>query len=467
MGRSVAAIVKDIGFGVSQLLTGIVVNGAWLADGAEALAISAVSAALVKDFHIDDVQSGTLTSVVYLGALIGTLFSGILGDIVGRRLPILLSYPVIVFFSLLSAASQNFCVMLALRLFVGFGFGLGQPNAIALLVEVTPPRWRIVNTGLAQVAFALGELFCCLVLWLDDPTMTNVSWPLVLRWNALPAGMFFFLSMAFLTESPEFLALSSPSLAQASLESMALQNGQQVSCDIDCEGEGWSSFDARGRPRKFKTVTEQLTIVFGPKMLWTTLGLGWIYFCYNLVNYGCFFAFPQVLPHMHLGTTPVAALAVGALWEIPCDFFGVLCGMYMPRKHALSIYFVGQIISAGLFMYGNGSSSSAFLLAGYFGLKGFPQIGSVVLFVYAAESYPVEARATGTAVVLGVGRLGAILSSVVYGAIWEAYGTSQPFFQLSIALTMMSMAATACLPESRPRLGEEIGDEGEPIARKT
>lgn len=466
MGRSVAAIVKDIGFGVSQLWTGFVVNGAFFADGAEALAISAVSAALVKDFHIDNVQSGVLTSVVYLGALIGTLFSGVLGDMVGRRPPILFSYPVIIVFSLLSAASHGFKVLLALRLFVGLGFGLGQPNAIALLVECTPPKWRVLNTGLAQVAFALGELFCCLVLWLEDPTMSNVMWPSVLRWSALPAGIFLLLSMTFLRESPAFLALSSPSLAQASLESMALQNGQQVSCDVDGPGEGWSSFDARGRPANFKTAAEQLTIVFGPMMLWTTLGLCWVCFCYNLVIYGCFFAFPQILPHMHVGMTPVAVLAMGALWEIPCDFLGVYLGLHLPRKHALSIYFVGQIISAGLFMYGSGSSSSAFLLLGYYGLKGFPQIGAVVLYVYAAELYPVEARATGTAAVMGIGRLGAILSSVVYGAMWEAYGTSQAFFQLSIALTVTSMAATAFLPESRPWLGVGIEDEGEPIAPK-
>jgi len=464
MGRSVAAIIKDIGFGVSQIRTGIVVNGAWLADGAEALAISAVAASLVKDFHIDKVQSGTLQSVVYLGAFIGSLCSGILGDIVGRRLPIILSYPVIIFFSLLSATSQSFYVLLAIRLFVGFGFGLGQPNAVALLVEITPPKWRILNQGLAQVAFAIGELFCCLILWFDDPTLTNVSWQSVLMWNALPAGVFFFSSIAFLSESPEFLALSSPSLAKNNLEKMALQNGVEVSCDIDIQGAGWSSFDARGRPPK--TVTEQLLIVFGPRMLMNTLALCWVCFCYHLVLYGCFFAFPQVLPHMNVGMTPAAALAVGALWEIPCDFLGVLCGMQLPRKQALSIYFVGQILAAGLFIHGESSVNSTCLLAGYYGLKGFPQIGGVVLYVYAAELYPVEARATGTSVALGVGRIGATLASVVYGAMWDAYGKSQPFFQLSIALTITSMAAAALLPETRPWARQEVGDEGEPIAPK-
>jgi MFS family permease len=110
------------------------------------------------------VQTVTLTSVAYLGALVGTVFSGVLGDIVGRRLPILLSYPVIILFSLLSAPSHSFHALLAIRLFVGLGFGLGQPNAITLLVEVTPPKWRILNQGLAQVAFALGELFCCIII---------------------------------------------------------------------------------------------------------------------------------------------------------------------------------------------------------------------------------------------------------------------------------------------------------------
>ena len=50
----------------------------------------------------------------------------------------------------------------------------------------------------------------------------------------------------------------------------------------------------------------------------------------------------------------------------------------------------------------------------FLGNKLFPQMGSVSLFVLAAESFETRIRATGTALALGVGRLGACLAPVVY-----------------------------------------------------
>lgn len=457
MGRSVPAIINDIGFGVSQLRTSCIVNGAWLADGAEALAISAVATELVKYFHITEVESGTLTSIVYLGTLIGTVFSGFLGDILGRRLPILLSYPVIIAFSLLSANVTTFQILIAVRLFVGLGFGLGQPNAITLLVEVTPPKWRIFNQGLAQVFFALGELFCCAIIWLHDPSMQSVDWRALLVWGAVPAAAFLLLSLASLPESPEFLALSKPDEAKASLEAMALQNGKEVAIDLDCQGEGWSSFDSRASPQK--PVLEQVSIVFGSNLILNTIAVAWICFCYNLIVYGCFFAFPQVLPKLNVGMSAVGFLASGALFEIPCDAIGVFLGTRLPRRQQLMVFLIGLCVAAGVFMVGMKTTNPTCLLIGYFGLKGFPQIGSLALYVFAAELYPVEARSTGVSMVTGLGRIGAILASVVYGAIIEMYGQPQQFFQLSMLLIFSCMGAVAFLPETRPWASE--ADESE------
>lgn len=56
------------------------------------------------------------------------------------------------------------------------------------------------------------------------------------------------------------------------------------------------------------------------------------------------------------------------------------------------------------------------------GCKFFPQTGSIALFVLIAESFAAPVRATGTAVVLGVGRLGASLAPVVY-APWRTKGS--------------------------------------------
>ncbi|CAE8585887.1 unnamed protein product [Polarella glacialis] len=125
------------------------------------------------------------------------------------------------------------------------------------------------------------------------------------------------------------------------------------------------------------------------------------------------------------------------------DLIGLWAGVCLPRY----IYFAGIALSSALFAGGGSFStwSSSALWLGYYGIKGFPQIGSISLYTFAAESYPVAARATGTAVVIGVGRIGAVLAPLVYQGLHDATGSHQAFFILVAAL-----AAFSALPALAP-----------------
>ena len=52
----------------------------------------------------------------------------------------------------------------------------------------------------------------------------------------------------------------------------------------------------------------------------------------------------------------------------------------------------------------------------YWGCKFFPQTGSIALYVLVVESFDAPVRATGSALVLGLGRLGASVAPVFYEA---------------------------------------------------
>lgn len=457
--RTVEDVVEDLGFGRSQLCANVLVNGAWLADGSEALAISALTRPLTAEWELSSTQQGSLSAVVYLGTLVGNIASGWLGDARGRRSPILLCYPIIVVFSLLSGCSQHVWQLLCFRFFVGFGFGVGQPAAVALLVEVSPVRWRMLNQGLAQVAFALGELFCCLLLWLDDPSMRNLHWRMLLVAGAIPAAAFWLLSWRFLAESPAHLALRDPAEATKVLDDMRRANGRE---------EASIEFVAKP-PLQELPVLQQLRRAFRGRLLWRTLLLCFICFSYNLTVYGAFFALPQLLPNMNVGMSPAAVLAVGALVEIPFDLLGVLLGGLVSRKAALGASFVFVAASLALFSSasapGEGADAPFALRVGYYGLKGFPQVSSLILYVYASELYPVAVRATGTATVMGFGRLGAISSSLVYEWLLEGTGKPATFFVVAAWLTALSAIAILPLPETSPggRKAFDLEDEEEEI----
>ena len=72
--RSVSAVIEDIGYGPSQFITSFVVNGSWLADGAELLVLSSISASLSDDWKLTAIQQGWLMCLGKRGAVELMLF---------------------------------------------------------------------------------------------------------------------------------------------------------------------------------------------------------------------------------------------------------------------------------------------------------------------------------------------------------------------------------------------------------
>ncbi|CAK9098786.1 Putative transporter svop-1 [Durusdinium trenchii] len=255
-----------------------------------------ISTILATDWDLSPLQQGVLLSSVYVGVLMGNLMSGWVGDRLGRRSAVLLSFPIIALLSVASSLANGFWVLLPLRYFVGFGFGLGQPSAIAILMEVSPGRYRPLNQALAQIAFALGELYCCLVMWFDDPRMIHLHWRTLLVANAVPAVLFWLASWAQLQESPVFSAINGkPEEAHEALDKMRRLNGKpDHSIDFAEASAGVSAVPEQGRLSQLPPGR--------------TAALCIVCFCYNITIYGAFTAFPQLIPRLLNQETQSAAL---------------------------------------------------------------------------------------------------------------------------------------------------------------
>mmetsp|Transcript_14239 Transcript_14239/g.31558 ORF Transcript_14239/g.31558 Transcript_14239/m.31558 type:complete len:477 (-) Transcript_14239:179-1609(-) len=429
--RSISDVIESIGYGPAQIVTCFLVNGSWLADGCELLVLSSINTILATEWGLSPLQKGLLLSSVYVGVLLGNLLSGWVGDTMGRRKAVLMCFPLIAILSAASAWASGFWMLLPLRFFVGFGFGLGQPSAVAILMEISPTRHRPINQAFAQVAFAIGELYCCMVMWLDDPSMKHLNWRMLLLANTAPAILFWLLSSLYLKESPVFAAASG-NLQEAhdTLHEMRRLNGKE---DVNIDFERTSESSPQGRLSQLPAGR--------------SVALCIVCFCYNLTIYGTFTAFPQLVPRlMHSETeSAVLELAKGACLEIPGDLFGLLFALSLPRKWVLYLYFIGTATSSVLFASGTEQG----LILGFYGNKLFPQMGSVSLFVLAAESFDTQIRATGTALALGVGRLGACLAPMVYEFTTNSFGTYQAFFHMSSILLILCLIFTAAfIPET-------------------
>lgn len=440
-------VVEKIGFGLAQVRAIVLGGGVWLADGAELLLIGTVTRAVSNEWHLNSWQRGFVVSIVFVGILLGNMSSGPLGDTFGRRLPIVLSYLCVGVFSLLSAAVPNFWTLCSVRILVGYSFGVGQPAWNSLSTEITPTYWRIASQGGSQSLFVAGEIYSALLIYAADPQMKDLNWRMLLVYGSIPSFILVVLAYMFLHQSPSYLALHGHyDDAKAVLISMRNNNGKPADLSVEfrlppaVEHKSYS-----------ETVGKQIGIVFGSKLLYSTITVVYSCLTLNCIFYGCLYAFPQVVTEVDMGSSPAMALLMGALWEIPGFIIGVICGMFMNRKPAMIVYLATVSLACCAFAIGGVNLGTHWYMyyllhGGYIGIKMFACIGFIVVYQYAAEIYPTVARTTGNAICLAGGRLGGIFSPIAFEYLVEWTGSFASFFYMLAIMACLNFVLIIFLP---------------------
>ena len=123
IARDYEVALKYIGFGLFHILL-LAVNGTALSsDAVEVLSISFVLPIIREkdEFDMADWQSALLSSIIFLGMLIGGYLWGGLSDLSGRRHTVIMSLTLNGIFGLASAFAPNFSVFLLFRFVSGIG----------------------------------------------------------------------------------------------------------------------------------------------------------------------------------------------------------------------------------------------------------------------------------------------------------------------------------------------------------
>mmetsp|Transcript_14411 Transcript_14411/g.26553 ORF Transcript_14411/g.26553 Transcript_14411/m.26553 type:complete len:509 (+) Transcript_14411:108-1634(+) len=447
---SLPEVVNELGFGRAQLQV-ICTGGAIYFAASNVLMVTAASSAAVEtDFRLTPMQKSSFVTVVFLGALIGNFLGGSFGDLYGRRLPILLSFAGVFLFSILSAFSWSYLSLVSLRFAVGLCIGMGQPAQAALITEVTPEKFRIFPFCASYVFFALGEILAGTMIWYDDRTMSLLHWRELSAAAAFPALIFGLASYAFLIESPAFLASTGQQDEAARvLETMKQQNG------VDKELDTQFAMPEVVMP----SVKHQLGAVFSWQQVPITMIMCMTTFLGNIMFYGTLYVFATILPQEARDAesiSPAAQQIMGACWELLGYVLGGVLGSLLSRQFALQLYMWLTLVSLSALAVA--PQSSELFYAGYYGTKVFPAMGWTVLFLFVAEVFPTECRATGTGICFFVGRMGAMYGPPAFELIEAATGSYRMFMgALAVSYVVNSMFLWL-MPE--PNLGEVDGNDG-------
>ncbi|MFN6401669.1 MAG: MFS transporter [Planctomycetota bacterium] len=154
------------------------------------------------------------TASLMLGAAIGGIVLGRLGDRIGRSKAMGVSILFYSIFALLGAWVENQNQMLCLRFLVGLGVGGMWPNGMALVAECWPKASRAWVAGIMSAGLNAGILVISQVTRMYPITADSWRWLFMLA--GLP-GLLGIFVLALLPESPSWL-LSRQSKASSAVD---------------------------------------------------------------------------------------------------------------------------------------------------------------------------------------------------------------------------------------------------------
>lgn len=462
--NDLSRVIDRLGFGCGQLSQIFVSGGMWMGDAAEVMILSSITKAMSKDYPMSPYQQSLIVSIVFVGVLLGNFVAGKFGDHSGRRPPILASMLGMAAFNILTLFADGFISLAIIRFFIGVSWGFGQPPQVALSAEISPSDKREDAICGTQVLFGLGELYSAFLVWQQDPQMQQLDWKLLVVYISIPPVIFFFACLAFLYESPRALALQGrDEEAREVLARMRTCNGRpDVSIEFqpipnerqnDMIGRWWST----------------MKIIFGPQLAFTTVACCVSCFTINVTYIGTFYAFPLMLPEMHLGGAPAVTLINAALFDCLGIAIAFVFGKLWPRRLACVVFTFGQILSLVGFLWftkqlkeasGDKRTNEMMLQVSMNGIKLFTTTVFCLVFVLYAEVFPTVARATGFGTTMTFGRLGAIVAPPLFEAVRDKVSTDAFFYLVMVAI-VCNFGLFAGLHETKDlKLEDVFKDEG-------
>jgi len=413
--------------------------------------------------HLQPLQVGLLASAALVGASIGPIVFGILGDRLGRRRLYVVSLSVMVVGALGSAFSapifglSTLEVLTIWRFVLGVGIGGDYPLSATIMSEYSNvrSRGRLVATVFAMQGFGLlTGAGVSLAVTYFVPTL-DIAWRLILGIGAVPA-LFTIYYRTRLPETPRF------SLAHGAAEEAA-RTVRSVT---------GASVVANGTSSRTDLPTGVFLRTYG--VLIAATSIAW--FLLDVSFYSTSIFNPLILKQIGFagsaGTSVLDQVRRLALGNVLIALIAAVPGYWA------AVALIDRLGRRPLQMIGFGVMAIAFvvLAIGYAELVGvltvfltlygltffFANFGpNTTTFVYPSEVFPTSYRTTGHGIAAASGKVGAVVAVALFPTLYLTYGLNWFFGLLAIASTAGFVLTLLLLPETSQRSLEDVSGEDE------
>ncbi|XP_021297263.1 organic cation/carnitine transporter 7 [Herrania umbratica] len=425
-----------MGFGKFQILVLAYAGMGWVSEAMEMMLLSFIGPAVQSLWGLSSHEESLITSVVFVGMLIGAYSWGVVSDKHGRRKGFLITAVVTSGAGFLSALAPNYVSLIILRCLVGLGLG-GGPVLCSWFLEFIPApsrgTWMVVFQGF----WTVGTIFEASLAWFVMPTL---GWRWLLALSSLPSS-FLLLFYGLAPESPRFLCLKGRKAeALGILEKIGRLNGVKVPSgilvsdhEIELAGKSTPTEDTKLLPPKdseYATPMEtnpnaegisSVLKLLSPELVRSTTLL-WIVFFGNAFSY---YGLVLLTTELHNGRNRCGPkelhseksqdvsykdVFITTFAEFPGLLLSAATVDKFGRKFSMSVMFFLCCIFLPPLVFHQPQALTTGLL---FGARICITTTFTVVYIYAPEIYPTSIRSTGVGVASSVGRIGGMVCPLV------------------------------------------------------
>ena len=186
----------EIGYTIYHFKMIFIVSLIFFVDGGEMIVINLLLSTIQNEWNFSNMNKSLLSSSVFFGFFIGSIFSGLFTNKYGRKNPTIVGMLIIYIFSLLTATGYDFYSLFFLRVFVGIGIGIVVPAATSLITETIPGKNRSLVLNLLWIFYAPGIIYICWIamhyirkqdlLWRNICFLNSINSLIVVTSNCQP-----------------------------------------------------------------------------------------------------------------------------------------------------------------------------------------------------------------------------------------------------------------------------------------
>jgi AAHS family 4-hydroxybenzoate transporter-like MFS transporter len=432
----VAKLIDDSRLGRLQLLTFGLCFLAMIIDGFDMLILPNTAPLVLHALHIEPARFGMLISISLFGMLLSGFGGGLLADKVGRRILILSGLTLFGGLTIAKAFVTTYNSLFVLQALTGVGIGAVFINVLALSAEYAPARNRRFLVTCVSSAYPLGGVLAGYAAASLGPI---IGWAPIFMLGGAAALILAGLCVAFLP----------PSVRQLVLQGRPAEDIGRIMVKITPIPTGnvqWVSSEEKVPNARVRNVFDDgravmtfiLAIAVAATLMSNYFVIGWSPLLFNMA-----------------GMSPSRSAMVGSMFPM-----GSMIGAWIWGRLSDNIWPPLVLGLASLL------GAVCYALIGHT-LFSFPLlmttviVGGLGMGVQSAYNgfitsvYPTSVRGTALGLIMGIGRLGAIVGPLLGGILVRAkWNINHLYFVPAglLAVGALCMILIQVVPSSRTRI---------------